>query len=122
MDIIIGGKYQGKLDYAKKKYQLTDDDIFVCDYNNPVIDLNKKAIYRFNYYIYALVKNNLEFDLDLSLFKDKIIICDEISSGVVPIDKIERIYRDSVGKVMINLVSNCDNLVRIICGIEEKLK
>ena len=27
MDIIIGGKYQGKLDYAKKKYQLTDDDL-----------------------------------------------------------------------------------------------
>lgn len=30
MDIIIGGVYQGKLDYAKAQFSLTDSDVFFC--------------------------------------------------------------------------------------------
>ena len=30
MILIIGGAYQGKLDYAKEKFGLRDEDIFDC--------------------------------------------------------------------------------------------
>ena len=30
MILIIGGAYQGKLDYAKEKFGLKDEDIFDC--------------------------------------------------------------------------------------------
>jgi hypothetical protein len=30
MQLIIGGAYQGKLEYAKKTYNLKDEDIFEC--------------------------------------------------------------------------------------------
>ena len=30
MILIIGGAYQGKLEYAKSQYQVTDAEIFTC--------------------------------------------------------------------------------------------
>jgi hypothetical protein len=30
MHLIFGGAYQGKLDYAKERYQLNEQDIFYC--------------------------------------------------------------------------------------------
>ena len=31
MILIIGGAYQGKLEYAKNEYLLTDGDVFFCE-------------------------------------------------------------------------------------------
>ena len=42
MDIIIGGVYQGKLDYAKAQFSLTDSDVFFCS-ECPVLDLTKRC-------------------------------------------------------------------------------
>ena len=48
MDIIIGGVYQGKLDYAKAQFSLTDSDVFFCS-ECPVLDLTKRCIYGFEH-------------------------------------------------------------------------
>ena len=34
MDLIIGGAYQGKTEFAKEKYGLSDKDIFKVLYSN----------------------------------------------------------------------------------------
>ena len=33
MIVIFGGAYQGKLDYAKEKFNICDDDVFTCTDN-----------------------------------------------------------------------------------------
>ena len=43
MDLIIGGAYQGKTEFAKEKYGLSDKDICVCQ-KDGYIDFNKKCI------------------------------------------------------------------------------
>lgn len=124
MDLIIGGMYQGKLDYALNKYNLNINDVSNCEKEK--IDLSKKIIYKFNIYIYNLLKSGLDpvsIVLDnLDKYKDKIIISDEIASGVVPMDKMDRLYRDKVGIILNKLASVSNSVVRIFCGIEEKLK
>ena len=124
MKLIIGGMYQGKLDYALNKYNLGIKDVYKC--KDDTIDYNKKVIYKFNLYIYYLIKEGLdpvdEVLNNLEKFKDKIIISDEISSGVVPMDKMDRLYRDKVGVILNRLASESDSVVRIFCGLEEKLK
>ena len=34
MELIFGGAYQGKTQYAAQKYDLTDADIFTCEYHD----------------------------------------------------------------------------------------
>ena len=124
MKLIIGGMYQGKLEYALNKYGLSREDVYECI--NGEIDYSKRIIYKFNLYIYNLIKDGIdpvkEVINNLERFKDKIIISDEISSGVVPLDKMDRLYRDKVGVILNRLASESDSVVRIFCGLEEKLK
>lgn len=37
MELILGGVYQGKLDYARNSYALTDEDIFICTEQAPLL-------------------------------------------------------------------------------------
>ncbi len=124
MKLIIGGMYQGKLEYALNKYGLSREDVYECI--NGEIDYSKRIIYKFNLYIYNLIKDGIdpveEVLNNLDRFKDKIIISDEISSGVVPLDKMDRLYRDKLGVILNKMALECDSVVRIFCGLEEKLK
>ena len=126
MDIILGGMYQGKLEYAINKYNLNSSDIYYCEKNSTDIDLSKKIIYKFNLYIYALLKNNIDpvpYILNnINKYLDKVIVVEEIGSGVVPMDKMDRLYRDKVGVIMNNFAKSANSVVRIFCGLEEKLK
>ena len=43
MVLIIGGIWQGKLDFAKETFGITDADVFIC--TNGEIDFSKRCIY-----------------------------------------------------------------------------
>ena len=51
-----------------------------------------------------------------------IIICDEIGSGIVPLEKEDRIYRETVGCMLCRAVKKADRVERIACGIGQCLK
>ena len=44
MILIIGGAYQGKLDFAKATFGIVDTDVYFC--TDSKIDFSKKCIYR----------------------------------------------------------------------------
>ena len=44
MILIIGGAYQGKLDFAKEAFGVTDGDVCCCDAGE--IDFSKRCVYR----------------------------------------------------------------------------
>ena len=43
MILIFGGAYQGKLEFAKETFGLTEEDIHIC--GNGEIDFSKRCIY-----------------------------------------------------------------------------
>ena len=51
-----------------------------------------------------------------------IIICDEVGSGIVPLEKEDRIYRETVGRMLCRAVKKSDRVERIACGIGQCLK
>jgi adenosyl cobinamide kinase/adenosyl cobinamide phosphate guanylyltransferase len=51
-----------------------------------------------------------------------IIISDEIGNGIVPADAFEREYRERTGRILARLASRADEVVRILCGIEQRIK
>ena len=64
MNFIIGGKAQGKLDYALNTFNLNKEDIFNCEKLEDEKEINfemlksKKAIYKFHILIKVLLKYN----------------------------------------------------------------
>lgn len=51
-----------------------------------------------------------------------IVISDEIGNGIVPIDSFEREYRERTGRILIKLAEQADEVVRVICGIGQRIK
>ena len=140
MIFVIGGAYQGKLDYAVEKYNLKDDDVFECSEaagcraagelpggeEVPAIDFSKKCIYKIQDFTYACVKCGVE-PLDYFLeheaeWQDSILICEDIFCGVVPLGADMREWRQATGRLCKFLSQQAESVVRIFCGLEQKLK
>lgn len=128
MVLIIGGAYQGKLDYAKEEYGLTDSDVFTCEEGSTAVGFDEKIVDHFERYVLALIKAGqvperaVGMQLRANRYKDRIIICDDISQGVVPMDKTERAWREGVGRTMVKVAQQADKVVRVFCGIPVVLK
>ena len=124
MVLVFGGAYNGKLDFVKEKFNVNEDDIFYCGVNE--IDFSKKVICGLHKFTY----NNILKDIsslqyikeNINLFKDKIIISDEISRGIVPLKKEERMWREETGRCLQYLSKEASCVYRIFCGIPTIIK
>ena len=125
MDLIIGGAYQGKTEFAKEKYGLSDKDICVCQ-KDGYIDFNKKCISHIERYSFWCVEHDLEpdeyFFEHLADFEHTVIISDDIYCGVVPVDKTERAWREANGRLLIKISDKSEHVTRVFCKIPVVLK
>jgi adenosyl cobinamide kinase/adenosyl cobinamide phosphate guanylyltransferase len=126
MKLIIGGAYQGKLDFALDRYGYTRDDVYFCGEDAAPAAADKPIIYGFENWILALVKNGKsavgELGALLPRLADKIIIANDISAGVVPADPTLRLWREETGRATVALAREADEVYRIFVGIPTKLK
>ena len=76
--------------------------------------------------IYACVLEDAEAKDVLKTYNeplcDKIWIVDDISQGVVPIEPDRRAWRESVGRTLLWLGKESDEVHRVFCGLGQKLK
>ena len=124
MILIFGGAYQGKLEYAKENWNISDDDIFTCT-EMLELDPAKKVYYGLERFIYACVLESKEPKDVISQIGDvtsKIFIVNDISQGVVPIEADRRAWREAVGRTMLWLGKNADEVHRVFCGLGQRLK
>ena len=132
MKLVIGGRAQGKLNYVlqhmtDEKYQIYDG-VFPDD--GELFNLTKKnewlIVNRFHKWVNKELKENRNPEEELEAFLKKgvrfVIISDEIGNGIVPVDAFERDYRERTGRMLITLASQADEVVRVICGIGQKIK
>ena len=122
MVLLIGGAYQGKTAYAKQTYGLQDADIFTCE--TELLDLSARCLRHLERFALACVRTGKEpadvlGGLDLS---EKILICEDISCGVVPIDPEQRAWREAVGRMNAMLAARAERVTRIFCGLPMELK
>ena len=148
MKLVIGGVAQGKLDYVlenmieeSEKYDVYDCFFLKDNACNDkaanmewpwdfVIDDERVLIIdKFHYFIRAVLENKLplqEYILKFMQFAEEkpntIVIADEIGNGIVPLDAFEREYREQTGRAEILLAKKADEVVRVICGIGQKIK
>lgn len=123
MILITGGAYQGKTAYVKAHFQQEMTDGAVCPF-----DAAKSAAIITNYHI--LVRRLTESGIEAESFTreicsenpDCIVLLDEIGSGIIPMDRQERIWRETVGRAGCILAEHAQAVIRLICGIPTALK
>ena len=103
MILIIGGAASGKRDYARS-----------LGYEDAEISQN----------VWELVRENPASADELlgTLRKMPVVICDEVGSGIVPMERAERDARDACGRLCITLAADAERVVRMVCGIPTVLK
>ena len=121
MVLIFGGKYQGKVEYALKEFGLKESDVSRCETS---IDYSKKIVAGLEEYIWNCTLKGAEASetLDMEKLQDKIVICDDVTGGLVPMEKEERAYREMVGRTMMCLGNEADQVIRVFCGLGHRLK
>ena len=127
MKLIIGGYSQGKLNYVLKNSEF--GNYVICDGQlTDCIDANDKTIIinHFHNWVKKSIINDGCPEKEVIEFVNKqphcIIISDEIGNGIVPIDSFEREYRERTGRILIELAGMAEEVVRVICGIGQKIK
>ncbi len=109
MIFIIGGAYQGKTAFADKNF--SDTYKIINHYHEEIRLQMKKGL------------DPLEEAKKLLLSEDRlVIICDEVGSGLVPMDAFERAYREQVGRVGGYLAGQAKQVIRVLCGIGKNIK
>ena len=89
------------------------------EFENPVIN-----------HLHLWIRKCLEQQTDVELLADKLLetypglifICDEIGNGIVPMDALERDYRERTGRLQIRIAKKAERVERIVCGISQRLK
>ena len=120
MILIIGGAYQGKLDYAKKQLGITEEDIYTCTAGE--IDFSKKCIYRIEEFTFEHTDPIGYFKNNRKAWQDSILICQDIFCGVVPMGAENRTWRQKTGRLCQYLAREATQISRIFCGLEQRLK
>lgn len=124
MEMIIGGAFQGKSAYAKKRYpQIVWEEAAALDETGL---LKAEGILGFHEY----VRKELEAGRSVDGLAEKLIrcnsqavlVCDEVGCGVVPVDALDREYREKTGRICTALAQKADRVLRIFCGIGTVIK
>ena len=120
MILIIGGAWQGKLEFAKETFGITDADVFICTCGE--IDFSKRCIYCAEEFALHHPDPIGYLDAHRALWQDSVIILRDMFCGVVPCSPEERAWRQKTGRLAQYLGREAERVSRIFCGLEQRLK
>lgn len=122
MIMITGGAFNGKTEYAKRRFSLTDSGITDCGTADLTDIRGARCVKRYE----LAVKRLLESGSDPLSFTESldcdIIIITEIGCGIIPLEKSEREWREMTGRCGCLIAERAEEVVRVCCGIAEVIK
>lgn len=128
MELYVGGRCQGKLDYVLANREENGRNITIADGENYPLDGPVTA--DILNHLHLLIKRLAACNRDAFRYIEEIlaknpqitIICDEVGMGIVPVDAFERQYRELVGRCCCALAKKAECVERIVCGRSMKIK
>ena len=125
MYLIIGGAYQGKLEYAKERFGLMNEEISDC-YEDEGPDFSKRCLYHLERYVLFCLRKGIDPAANIKKWHDAngdgVLICEDIFCGLVPVDEELRAWREVAGRLVAWTAENSDGVVRLFCGLPQVLK
>lgn len=124
MILIIGGAYQGKLDFAKETFGIGDGDVFFC--TGSEIDFSRRCVYGLEEFVLACIREGKDPEEYLREHRQKwentVFICEDFFCGVVPLEAEQRAWRQVTGRLAQYLSREASRVSRVFCGLEQRLK
>ena len=130
MVLIIGGAWQGKLDFARKLAEANKASE-LCRVAEGGTDsfeaaLNCQIIHGFHEYVRRLLKENKSVEAFMEKIEEQnpqvIITSNELGCGIVPIDREDRAWREASGRASVKLAGRACQVYRLVCGIASRIK
>lgn len=113
MLLIVGGEGSGKRSFAASLgYAPSDMADGVLD-DRPVLFHLEQLVFQDPGCTDALLS---------ALTRKEVILCNEVGSGVIPVDRTERLGREATGRLCVLLAQQADCVVRMVCGLPMVLK
>ena len=120
--LIVGGACQGKREYAQKAFGLNEREILPWNEEREgascIADLHLR--------VRACLEKGLTqqevLEKLLPFCQGKIVLCDDIFCGVVPLDALERQWREVTGRLLCRLAQEADSIIRMQCGLPQAIK
>ena len=119
MDLVIGGAYQGKLDYARETFGLSEGDVCVCTPETQP-DSGCRCWAHYEQYVLGCVRRGENPTRPER--EDAVVIADDIFCGVVPLDSETRLWREETGRALTALAKASDTVTRLFCGLPLTIK
>lgn len=120
MRFITGGAYQGKLEYALKKYGIAENECADAAHAGDEEIAEARLVWNLQDYI-RLHQHGGKCSLP-EMRRDAVVICDEIGSGIVPAEREEREYREAAGRVCCRLAEEAESVEVVRFGIARRIK
>lgn len=122
MELIFGGAYQGKTQFAAQKYHLSDTDIFTCE--DVTLSPDARCIRHLERFARACCASGLDPLTEFTRQSPRAVcfLADDISCGIVPLEPFERQWREASGRLLSALARQADTVTRIFCGLPLELK
>ncbi len=124
--LIIGGVCQGKREYAVKRFALCEAEIWDPAQAETLFTAQTRAVDRLELWVkQRLLQGETPSAIEtaiLPLLVDRIVLCNDISCGIIPTDPFERQWRETVGRLLCDFAAQADQVVRIQSGIPQIIK
>lgn len=127
MKLVVGGYAQGKLKYVLEKNHLSSCAVWDGMLPGEAETQGKTIVIdHFHNWVKESIRKGGNPEDEMIAFvethPESIIISDEIGNGIVPVDGFEREYRERTGRILVELAGRAEEVVRVICGIGQKIK
>ena len=120
--LLIGGRGQGKRALAEKLFHLSATD-FLDGATGSVAALSETAaVNRLHLLTRRMLAEGNAPNSLLPLLQGKIILCDELGSGVVPMEHELDEWRETTGRLCCELAEQADLVIRVTAGLPQVLK
>ena len=127
MILITGGTCQGKKEFAKKEFLITDADIVSGKNVHDVKDISGyKVVSDYEYIVRHDLENGVDPETEYKALResnpDIIIIASEVGCGIIPMEESENTFREETGSIMCRAARDADAVYKVVCGIAKKIK
>ncbi|MCC8060990.1 MAG: bifunctional adenosylcobinamide kinase/adenosylcobinamide-phosphate guanylyltransferase [Clostridiales bacterium] len=129
MTVIVGGRYQGKREFARKLSGLEEREfaamVAQAGRISPEEAIGKRCLVDFQDFLRRIMEageDPQEFVSAVLETEPEIVTLAEVGSGLVPMERFERDWRDAVGVAGQRLAARADTVYRVTCGLPLLIK
>ena len=121
MIVVVGGFASGKRTFVRT-LGFTDEQMDDGELGSAPVLLNAQNLVCDGCFDELDGKGDLPAGLVDELARREVVTCLEVGSGVIPLDRGERMWREHAGHLANALAQRADRVVRMVCGIPIELK